>query len=74
MRHIGKKLIPQPVLCTARDNVFLMRQDEPPLSADAAGVLHELFESDVRRLEELLGRSVPGLRRFWYREQGAAQA
>jgi hypothetical protein len=65
-RRVGMKLIPMPVLRAVRDNVLFKRQDKPPPDADAVSVLREVFESDVRKLEELLGRPLPELRRSWY--------
>jgi hypothetical protein len=67
-RQVGRKLIPMPVLRTVRDNVFFKQQPKPPLEAGAVDVLRGVFESDVRKLEELLGRTLPELRRSWHLE------
>jgi hypothetical protein len=65
IRFIGKKVIPLPVLRSLRDRVLFKRQEKPEPEPEAVEALSKAFASDVEKLEALLGRPLPELRRSW---------
>jgi hypothetical protein len=65
LRFIGRKFTPRLGLRTVRDKVFFKQQEKPAVDARALDILREVYASDIAKLEILLGRSLPELRRSW---------
>jgi hypothetical protein len=67
LRFIGWGVlrIPKPVFRFVRDRILFKRQEKPPLDAPSRAFLREVFASDVDKLETLLNRPLPELRRSW---------
>jgi hypothetical protein len=65
IRSIGRKFTPRLGLRTVRDKVFFKQQEKPAQDAQAVDILREVYASDIAKLETLLGRSLPELRRSW---------
>jgi Sulfotransferase family len=65
IRYVGKKVIPLPILRSLRDRVLFKRQEKPEPEPEAVDVLSKVFASDLDKLEGLLGRPLPELRRSW---------
>jgi len=57
--------IPRPALRFLRDRTLWKRQEKPVLEPRSLEVLREIFENDISKLEALLDRPLPELRRSW---------
>ncbi len=44
---------------------FLFNMEKPPLDDESRRLLQDLYDADLTRLEELLGRKLPELRKSW---------
>jgi len=62
------KLIPRSMRNRLHDTFLFERQRKPPLDEKSRQYLQEIYEPDVSRLENILGRSLPELRRSWTAE------
>jgi hypothetical protein len=69
IRFIGRRFMPRLGLRTVLDRVFFKQQEKPTLDTQALDILREVYASDIDKLETLLGRPLPELRRSW-REVG----
>lgn len=66
VKAVAKRLLPPDVRDWLGNRVLLDDSSgKPPAPEEAKAVLTEVFEADVRRLEELLDRDLPELRRTW---------
>jgi hypothetical protein len=67
LRFFAKDLlrVPRPVLRSLRDLTLFKRQEKPPPDAQTVEVLREVFADDITKLEALLDRPLPELRRSW---------
>jgi hypothetical protein len=67
LRFLAKDLlrIPRPALRSLRDLTLFKRQTKPPPDPRAVEVLRGVFAEDIAKLEELLDRPLPELRRSW---------
>jgi hypothetical protein len=65
IRFIGKKVIPLPILRSLRDRVLFRRQEKPEPEPEAVDALSKVFASDLEKLETMLDRPLPELRRSW---------
>jgi hypothetical protein len=60
-----EKVIPGYVNEWLRSSSFLYERKKPAMDAASQRLLQELFDPDVRKLEDLLGRKLPELRKSW---------
>lgn len=65
---VARRLIPARARRWLDENLLLDQRERPPVSAEARMRLAELYRPEVERVEELLGRSMPNLRRSWPEE------
>ncbi|MGA7887696.1 MAG: sulfotransferase [Acidobacteriaceae bacterium] len=64
VRSLGlQTLLPRPLLRKLRPLFFDMKK--PSLDSESRRLLQDLYDPDVTRLEEFLGRKIPELRRSW---------
>jgi hypothetical protein len=70
VRFVAKEVlrVPKPMLWFLREQVLFRRREKPVLEAHSLGVLREIHEGDIAKLEDLLGRPLPELRRSWKAE------
>ncbi len=59
------RILPQSVREGLNSSRIFFKFDKPPRDDRAAKLLQEIYEPDLCRLEELLGRKLPELRRTW---------
>ncbi|HKV56206.1 MAG TPA: sulfotransferase [Candidatus Binataceae bacterium] len=64
-RMIGQTIVPRSVGAFIFQRMFLKNAQKPPLDGRARDLLCSLYEPDLDRLERLLGRSLPELRKSW---------
>jgi len=62
---LRRKIIPESVRLWLRSTPLLYKRDKPPRDERAAKYLQSVYEPDLCKLEELLGRKFPELRRTW---------
>ena len=67
LRYVAMDLLrlPKPALRFVRDRTLFKRQEKPQLDTRTLELLREVYEKDVSRLEALLDRHLPELRRSW---------
>jgi len=64
-RAIGQRLVPERLGRGVFERFFLRPAAPPPIPAEAKALLTELYAPEIARLEALLGRPLPSLRRTW---------
>lgn len=67
VRAVARRLLPRRVRRALGQRVLLKEADRPPLAPEAVRLLVPVYAPQVDRVEELLGRSLPELRRTWGR-------
>ena len=67
LRYVAMDLlrVPKPALRFVRDRTLFKRQEKPTLDEHSLELLRETYERDISRLEALLERPLPELRRSW---------
>lgn len=65
VRRAARLVLPKPVRIWLGEDVLLDRVEKPPLTEEAVEMLRPLYAPEVERLEELLGRELPELKRTW---------
>jgi hypothetical protein len=65
IRLIGSRFMPRLGLRTVRDRVLFKQQEKPAVDTQTLDILREVYASDIAKLETLLGRPLPELRRSW---------
>lgn len=63
--RLARKVLSEEWRVTLGDEVLAEEVETPPIDATASRRLARYYEPEIARLEELLGRSVPELRRTW---------
>ena len=58
-RRAARALIPAPLRMLVKGRVLLKKVSKPAMPQEAGKFLEELYRDDVRRLEEILGRTLP---------------
>jgi hypothetical protein len=64
-KELRRKLLPAPVQDWLRFSPLLYRTRRSPIDAESRQFLQEVYDPDITRLEELLGRKLPELRKSW---------
>jgi len=64
-RVIGQLIVPRRVGAFVFERFFLRQAPKPPLDPRSRELLCSLYEREVGDLEQVLGRSLPELRRSW---------
>lgn len=59
------KLLPPSVRAWLKETPLLHDRTKPPLDIESRRHLQSIFDPDITRLEELLGRKLPELRKSW---------
>jgi hypothetical protein len=62
VKRVARAVLPQGVRDWLGNRVLLSGEEKPPLPGEAKSLLVEVFEPDLRRLEEVLGRDLDPLR------------
>jgi len=65
IRLVGKRIAPKSVLALARRKLLFKEQEKPVIDGRTLSILREVYADDVDRLETLVGRPLPELRRAW---------
>lgn len=65
IRSLARTVVPQKVRWEIRDKVLSKPMDKPEMDQRSVEMLRQVYEPDVSRLEELLGRGLLELRRSW---------
>ncbi len=68
LRYVAMDLlrVPRPALRFLRDRTLFKRQEKPVLDSRSLELLRETYENDISRLEVILERPLPELRRSWW--------
>ena len=69
-RLLGQTLMPHWMGALIFERIFLRQAPKPPIDPRARDLLCALYDPELDRLEKLLGRTLPELRRLWA-DQGA---
>lgn len=64
-RDLRQKLLPTFVQDWLRYSPLLYSRQKPPLDDDARQFLQEIYQPNIAKLEDLLGRQLPELRKSW---------
>lgn len=65
VHRLARRLVPERLRVWLGDHALVEEGEKPPLEPEAARLLAEAFEPHVERLESLLDRELPELRRSW---------
>lgn len=65
VRAAARILLPKQLRIYLGDEVLLEKQEKPPMDPDARQLLLDLYEPEINRLETILDRELPELRRSW---------
>jgi hypothetical protein len=65
IRNLARYTVPQWLRWKLRDQVLMRPAEKPAMDARALEALRGVYASDVEKLEGLLGRPLPELRRSW---------
>jgi Sulfotransferase domain len=65
MRNLARYTVPQWLRWKLRDQVLMRPAEKPAMDARALEALRGVYAGDVEKLEGLLGRPLPELRRSW---------
>jgi hypothetical protein len=65
VKAVRKRLLPSGVQQWLRSSRLLYGNRKPPLDQESRRFLQEIYDPDITRLEELLGRKMPQLRKSW---------
>ncbi len=64
-RHAGQSLVPRSIGAFIFERVFNRPAAKPAIDPRAKELMLPIYEPDIRKLESLLGRALPELRRSW---------
>jgi len=64
-RQVRQRLFPPAVSRWLRYNSLLYDTKKPPLDAESRRYLEEIYDPDIAKLEELMRRKLPELRKSW---------
>lgn len=64
-RAIGQRLVPERLGRAVFERFFLRPAAPPPIPGEARALLARIYAPEIARLEALLGRPLPSLRRSW---------
>ncbi|MDX1610762.1 MAG: sulfotransferase [Candidatus Thermoplasmatota archaeon] len=71
VHRAARALLPKPLRVYLGDHALISKDEKPPLEPEAVDLLVPIFEPSVTRLEEMLDRRLPELRRTWSLAKGA---
>jgi hypothetical protein len=63
--NIRKKILPRAAIRWLRYTPLFYKYEKPPRDESAARFLQSIYDPDISRLEELLGRKIPEMRKTW---------
>jgi hypothetical protein len=64
-RERREKWLPESVNAWLRSSSFLYSTEKPPLDSESRRLLQQIYDPEISRLEQLLGRRFPELRKSW---------
>lgn len=70
VRELRHKLLPTGIQRWLQVNTVFYETKKPPMNPETRQFLQDIFEPDVCRLEDLLGRKLPELRKSWMSASG----
>lgn len=70
VRWVARRLLPERVREYLGDRVLMADRPKPDMDPEVRARLQEVYAPEVDRLEELLGRDLPELRRSWEAGRG----